>query len=443
MKHHWDPDIESLSLEELQERFGKSDLINTIKYCINNSRFYRQKYESVGIDPVSEVAKGKFELLPFTEKSELLSDQIEHPPFGSGLCVRPEKIIRVHRTSGSTGRPLYVAMTFNDIENMHKAGARCFWSAGLRPQHTVVHCLNYCMWMGGLSDHLSLERTGATVIPYGIGNSRGLIDLIRTLSVTAISCTPSYMAKLESIVKDELNLDPKDIGLKLGLFGGEPGIQQPDTRRVIEETWGINAMDANYGMADVLSVFGSECEARDGLHFHGQGLLYVELIEPESGKVLPIEKGQVGELVLTNLRREAQPLIRFRSRDVAYITGTDKCSCGRGGFRFKILGRSDDMLHVKGVNVFPSAVGNIISRFSDILTGEYEIVLRTHPPYQFLPLRIEVKRGFSSESVSRRLQDLVETIRSELSVKVQCEIVSEGSIKRTGGKKSRVIKEGL
>lgn len=440
MKRLWDADIESLSIGELQERFGRAELAEAVRYCVGNSSFYRRKYDSIGVDAPVLVAEGKFGWLPFTEKSELLRDQIENPPFGSGVCVGVERIKRVHRTSGSTGRPLYVAMTANDIERMHDAGGRCFWSAGLRPHHTVVHCLNYCMWMGGLSDHLSLERTGATVIPYGVGNSRALIDVIRSLSVNAISCTPSYMFRLEAILRHEMNMDPRDIGLKLGLFGAEPGLQQEATRKMIEETWGLMAVDANYGMADVLSMFGSECEARDGLHFHGQGLLHVELIEPESGKVLPVEKGQVGELVFTNLKREAQPLIRFRSRDVARIVGTDRCSCGRGGFRFRILGRSDDMLHVKGINVFPSAVGNIVARFSDIFTGEYEIVLSEPPPYQSLPLRIERRRGVGNEAFTAGLANFIEAVRTELSVKAECDTVDEGELGRTEGKKKRIIR---
>lgn len=436
----WNQEIEKLSVHDSVGKVDIPGLQGQISRCMAGSHYYNRKYESARINPVEFLRQGRWEEIPFTEKHEMIKDQIENPPFGSNLCVTIDKIRRVHRTSGSTGRPLYVAMTENDIDNMHEAGARCFWSAGLRPEHTVVHCLNYCMWMGGLSDHLSLERTGATVIPYGVGNSRALIDLIRSLSVTAISCTPSYMAKLELIVKDELNLDPKDIGLKLGLFGGEPGIQHRETRRVIEETWGMRAVDANYGMADVLSMFGSECEARDGLHFHGQGLLHVELIEPESEKVLPIEKGKVGELVFTNLKREAQPLIRFRSRDVAYITGTDKCSCGRGGFRFKILGRSDDMLHIKGINVFPSAVGNVILRYSDIFTGEFEIVLSQPPPYHVLPLKIEKRRCIHDGMISKKLSLFVDEVRSELSVKVECSLVDEGSLGRTEGKRKRIVK---
>jgi len=294
--------------------------------------------------------------------------------------------------------------------------------------------------MGGLSDHMSLEATGATVVPYGVGHSRGLVDLIRSVGINAISCTPSYMSRLETIVRDELGCDPRDLGLKLGLFGGEPGIQNPNNRRNIEEVWGMRAMDANYGMADVLSMFGSECEFRDGLHFHGQGLLHVELIDPDSLAPVNICKGASGELVFTNLVRQAQPLIRYRSRDVVEIVAHEPCACGRAGFRFRVLGRSDDMLHVRGVNVFPSAVGNIISRSPAVFTGEYEIVLDAPPPLQRLPLRVEKKRGVGDEALRAAIIKLGVDVRSELSVSIDCEVVDDGALGRTEGKRARVIK---
>jgi phenylacetate-CoA ligase len=440
MKHLWNDEVEGMPFGEAQAMCAEKHLEEVLKRCMEHSSFYNEKYFKAGVDPLELFAAGRFADIPFTEKCELIEDQVSHPPYGSNVCVSTEKIRRMHRTSGSTGRPLYVLLSEADIRATHEAGARCFWSAGLRPHHTVVHCLNYCMWMGGLSDHMSLEATGAMVIPYGVGNSRGLVDVIKTMGVDVISCTPSYMTRLETIVRNELNMDPRDLGLKLGLFGGEPGIQNQENRKLIEDTWGIKAMDANYGMADVLSMFGAECEARDGLHFHGQGLLHVELIDPETHCAVDVCKGQVGELVLTNISREVQPLVRFRTRDIVEVCGDDMCSCGRGGFRFRVLGRSDDMIHVRGVNVFPSAVANVVSRYMDVFTGEYEIELKNHPPHQVLPLRLESRKGVGHERLNAVKNELEIDVRDELSVSIDCEIVDEGVLGRTEGKKKRVIK---
>ncbi len=246
------------------------------------------------------------------------------------------------------------------------------------------------------------------------------------------------MVRLEALLRDEFNMEPRDLGLKKGLFGGEPGIQNPEIRGAIEEKWGIKAIDANYGMADVLSIFGSECECRAGLHFHGQGILHVELIDPSTEENLDFAEGVMGEFVLTNLIREAQPFIRFRSHDLVKIVGVGPCECGRSGFRFKMLGRSDDMITIKGISVFPGAVNDVISKFLNSLTGEFEIWLDSPPPYDFLKLKVEHKKGESEESVRNLKEALQRSIRQLLEFTAIIEMVSEGEIPRTEGKSKRI-----
>ena len=436
----WNERLETLSREELFETEEKALLRAQLDYVLRRSRFYQEKFKAAGLSALDFGPDLKLRDLSFTEKSELLDDQLRHPPFGSILAAPPENLRRVHRTSGSSGRPVFIALTQKDIDNTMEAGTRAFWCAGVRPGDLIIHCLNYCLWMGGLTDHMNLEHTGATVIPFGVGNSRSLIEMIRHLRPTGISCTPSYIAKLEAVLRDDFGLRPRDLHLKKGLFGGEPGIQNSAFRAVIEDTWGMRVMDANYGMADVLSIFGAECEHRCGLHFHGQGILFLELIDPSTGASLEFQEGQVGEFVCTNLKREGQPLVRFRSHDLAKIVGVGPCACGRNGFRFKILGRSDDMLIVKGINVFPGSIAEIIGKHLTSLTGEFEIVLDAPPPIDKLRIRMECRTALPEQALS----DIVRTVRRQfrelLDFSADIELVPEGTIPRTDGKAKRIKK---
>jgi phenylacetate-CoA ligase len=433
-----DPDLETMSRDELFARVENPLLVRQLRRVMEDSPFYARKYRLAGIGLGDLSDSLSLSLLPFTEKSEVIVDQNSHPPFGENLAVDPAALRRVHRTSGHSGRPVYVAYTLEDIAMTLEAGARSFWCAGVRPGDVVIHCLNYCLWTGGLTDHHILEYTGACVVPYGVGNSRNLVDTIRYLRPTAISCTPSYLATLELLLRDEFQMQPRDLGLKVGLFGGEAGIQDHAFRSRIEELWGLRAVDANYGVSDVLSIFGAECECRDGLHFHGQGVLHVELVDPASGHPLPFERGRVGEFVYTTLRRESQPLIRFRSHDLAEIVDTGRCECGRTGFRFRILGRSDDMLVVKGINVFPHAVGEVIAVFGDRLTGEFEIIADSPPPLDHIRLRTEVRPGISAEQAAELAEALQREIRVRLEVTAKIDLVPEGTIPRTEGKSQRI-----
>lgn len=436
----WDEDIETMPSSRSQELFDKPRLIERLQWAFDRSLFWNDKFTRAGLS--KQDIKNGFSIadLPFTEKNELLQDQIQHPPYGRLCAVPMTDISRVHRTSGTTARPLYIVLTARDVQHTHEAGARAFWCAGVRPDDTVVHCLNYCLWSGGVSDHISLERTGAAVIPFGVGNSRFLLEMMLQLKPTAISCTPTYLNTLAELLDKEFQRKPRELGLCKGLFGGEPGLQNPGTRSALENTWGIEAIDANYGMSDVLSIFGSECRERNGLHFHGQGIIWPELIHPDTGKNIPIQSGAVGELVLTTLLREGQPLFRLRTHDIAEIVGDGSCRCGRTGFRFLILGRSDCMITVKGVNVFPDALHDFFVRYLEQLTGEYRVVLTHAGPYDALPVQVETKascRGRARGALKHSLEDLV---RKTLSVRIEIEWVEEGTFPRGEGKTSRLVR---
>lgn len=376
--------------------------------------------------------------LPFTDKQMIREDQRDNPPFGSYLAADPDTISRVHRTSGTSGVAMNLALSAADAVMTAKVGARAQKAAGLGPGHRVVHCLNYQLWMGGYTDHATLEETGATVIPYGVGGTEGLIRVIRDLGITAISCTPSYPAVLQQVIADRFpDLKPRELGLKLALFGGEPGLDEPAFRQRLEDTWGFTARNANYGVSDVLCNFAGQSEFTNDLHFLAGDVLYAELIDPQTGSIKSWREGESGELVLTHLAKQCQPLVRFRTGDIIKLTGTGTAECGRTAPRFRVIGRSDDMVVVRGLNVFPAMLAGVINSCAE-LSGEYRIVLDRMPPYDVLPLDLELA---SDAKVQTGLAGAIETrIKSEIGASAKVRLLDAGTLPRTEGKTRRVIR---
>jgi phenylacetate-CoA ligase len=379
--------------------------------------------------------------LPLSDKAMLRASQAAGPPFGDYLATPAERVSRLHRTSGTTGQAMNLALSAADAAQTVEVGGRAQRAAGLGPGQRVVHCLNYRMWMGGLTDHLTLEWTGATVVPFGVGESALLLRTIRELGVTAISCTPSYPAVLERVVAESFpGLTPRDFGLRLGLFGGEAGLDDPAFRARLEDTWGFTARNANYGVSDAFCNLAGQCEANNDLHFVALDALYPELIDPETGAPVPWREGSQGELVLTHLKRECQPLVRFRSGDIVTLTGTGPCACGRTAPRFRVIGRSDDMVVVRGVNVFPSAVAAVLNA-QPALSGEYRIVLEGAGPYHRLPLEAELAPGVTATEALAA--EITEALRSGLGASAALTLVADGSLPRTAGKTRRVIRNDI
>lgn len=433
--------MELLSYKECYEQIDRPLLISHLSYILDYSQFYIDKYALLGIRADFAKNVANFEALPFTTKSDILNEQAEYPPFGRlATLADGHDHRRVHITSGSSGRPVYIVMTSNDASDTLAAGIRAFRCAGLTADDIVVHCLNYCMWAGGVTDHLSLEGAGATVIPFGVGHTHKLIEMMQYVRPTALSCTPSYLAKLEMVLKDDFGLAPPDLGLKKVFCGGEGGLQNPELRKQIEDKWNIRAIDANYGMSDVLSIFAAECDSRQGLHFHGQGIIYLEMIDPVSGKNVPVQDDQVGEMVLTSLKREAQPLIRYRTGDLIRVVSTDRCTCGRGSLRFLVVGRVDEMITVRGINVYPSAIGNLLAKRPDVFSGEFELVLETPPPHEQPLLCVELSASVDPGMFSRVNDGLIMQCRTDLNFTPKIKLLKYGEFQRTEGKTKRVKK---
>jgi len=436
----FNPELESISETDLK-KMEHGLLLDQIEYVYANSRFYQDKFKAAEIGKARIKNVQDLSLLPFTTKQELRESQKRMAPFGDFLAAPPAQVNRVHRTSGTTGSFIYTALTKKDLDLTHNCGARSFWAAGLRPHHRVVHCLNYCMWMGGYTDHANLETTGAAVIPFGVGNSKQLIQIIRDAGINAISSTPSYPNHLEKIVRSEFTMEPRELGLELGLFGGEPGLENPVYRERIESTWGMKAQNANYGVSDVLCNFASVCLENYKLHFLGQGALLVQLIDPMTLEDIPITDGVVGEMVLTHLQKQAQPLVRYRTSDLMEILETGPCSCGRTGFRFRIVGRADDMLHVKGINVFPNGIARVLADMFPDVTGEFQIILDHPSPYTSLNIKVEHGPHITQDQMPGLKAVIESKIKETLNFRGNVELVIPDSIERTKmGKARRVIR---
>ena len=435
----WNAQMEAISPSH-QSVMEQEKLARQLAYVDARSPFYQRKFKQANLTLADIQSIEDISRIPFTTKEELCESQEMEPPFGDYLAASQELVTTIHRTSGSTGRFIYTALTKRDMDQTNECGARAFWAAGLRPHHTVVHCLNYRLWAGGYTDHRNLETTGATVIPFGVGNSSQLVRLIRDLNIDAISSTPSYPNRLENVVREELGVEPVELGLKLGLFGGEPGLEIPSFRKRIEKTWGMRAVNANYGMSDVLSSFASVCDESYELHFLGQGTVVAQTIDPSTCEDLPIAVGVTGELVLTHLDREAQPLIRYRTRDLIKVLGDGPCACGRTGFRFTVMGRSDDMLVVKGINVFPSGIAEVLNTMVPEVTGEFQIVLNNPGPYDGLDILVETPE-FSGPGANVLSSNIQSKIKQILAFTARVEAVPPGSIPATEvGKVRRVLR---
>ena len=374
--------------------------------------------------------------LPLSTKPMLRASQAAHPPFGDYLAAPRKAVARLHRTSGTTGQPMNIALSEADARMFARVGGRAARAAGLGPGSMVIHCLNYCLWMGGYTDHATLEASGATVVPFGVGQSALLVQTLRDLPIDAIYCTPSYPAVLERVVA-ERGLRPADLGLKVGILTGEAGLENPAFRARVEATWGFKARNL-YGISDVVTTIAGECAEGHDLHFAGPDALVAELVDPDSGSTLDWREGAEGELVLTHLERECQPLVRFRTGDVMAVTATGRCACGRTSPRLRFVGRTDDMVVVRGVNVFPGDVAAVLNAMP-ALSGEFRVRLAGPGPYDRLPVEAELAQDSAAgeglaAAVEARLKDA-----TRASARVA--LLPFGALPRSEGKTRRIVRE--
>jgi phenylacetate-CoA ligase len=391
---------------------------------------YRAALERAGVAPGAGRTTGDVRRLPFTVKDDLRRSY----PLGL-LAVPREQVIRIHGSSGTTGLPTFVAYTRRDLETWSGLVARFLVAGGLRPEHTVHIAFGYGLFTGGFGLHYGVERVGAAVVPAAGGNTPRQVRLIQDLSAEVLVCTPSYALHIGEVARAE-RLRPGDLPLRYGHFGGEPWTEE--MRLAIEATLGLRAFN-NYGLSEVIGPgVSGECPARQGMHVSEDHFL-VECLDPET--LEPVRDGEVGELVFTTLTREAMPVLRYRTRDLAALDHRP-CPCGRTGVRMsRVKGRSDDMLIIRGVNVFPSQVEEALLRVEGT-APHYLIELSRPGALDQAVVKVEVRpEDFRDEM--RQMVELKERIDRQIhavtGIRMTVELVAPGSLERSAGKARRVL----
>ena len=419
--------IEKASLDELRSLQLKR-LKATLHHAYANSPVYKAKFDAAGVHPddcqsLSDLAK-----FPFTTKADLRDNY----PFGM-LAVPRERCVRIHASSGTTGKPTVVAYTQNDIDMWADMVARSIRAAGARPGDMVHVSYGYGLFTGGLGAHYGAERLGLSVVPFGGGQTERQVQLIQDFKPDIIMVTPSYMLAIADEF-ERLGLNPAESSLRLGIFGAEPWTN--DMRRAIEQRMGIDAVDI-YGLSEVIGPgVANECvETKDGPTIW-EDHFYPEIIHPETGEVLP--DGSEGELVFTSLTKEALPIIRYRTRDLTrLLPGTARPNMRRIE---KITGRSDDMMIIRGVNVFPSQIEELILKRSE-LAPHYQCVLTRDGPLDNLKVVVETRAGVSAQGIEARAaaKMLQHEIKVYIGSSVEIELKEEGGVERSQGKAKRVV----
>jgi phenylacetate-CoA ligase len=435
-RRYWNEDIETIGANDLR-RLESERLGAQIDYNYRTSAFYRGQLDAAGLRPSDIRHVEDLVRIPFMEKRAIADSQADGTLLGINQCAPLERIVRIQATGGTTGQPMRIGLTRQDITDYCEMGARALWTMGCRPGDIVFECMNYNLYSGGVSDHLNFETLGAATVPFGVGNSERLLTMMAALKdELCLWATPSYAVRLAEVAAG-LGIAPRSVKLRKGFFSGEAGMQVPGYREKIQEIWGMVARD-QYGTGE-LGIHSGECEAHNGVHFGGTGFVVAELIDPDTGAVLPFTEGAQGEVVYTSIQRQAGPLMRMRSHDLMQVF-TSPCRCGRSSFRFRILGRSDDMFIVKGVNVFPLAIQAVVMKLAPRLTGEFRVVLDRPPPIDYaVPVTVEVARAVPPDAHDALRRELTASLQTELNFTPAVALVAPGSI-ATEKKTRRVVR---
>ncbi len=426
---YWNKEIECMDRQQLSELQAKK-LKKTAQKVYENVPFYKKAFDEKGIKPEDIKSLDDLQHLPFTVKQDLRDTY----PFG--LFAAPqEEICRVHASSGTTGKPTVVGYTKRDIKNWGDLMARSFVFAGGNKNSVIQVAYGYGLFTGGLGAHYGAEALGAMTIPISGGNTKRQIMLMQDFGTTIIAATPSYMLFIAETL-EEMGIDPKSLKLEAGVFGAEPWTEAMRTE--IEARLGILAIDI-YGLSEIMGPgVASDCEYKKGLHI-SEDFFLPEIIDPVTLKPLPY--GQEGELVITTIDKDGIPLIRYRTRDITSLDAAT-CDCGRTMVRMaKVLGRSDDMLIIRGVNVFPSQIEGVLVEIAGV-SPHYQIVVDRVGNFDRLDVQVEVEESLFSDEV-KQLESLRTKIKNEiqtvLSINVEVSLVEPKTIERSMGKAKRVI----
>ena len=428
MSGYWDPHIERMPIEDLHA-LQEDRLKSIVRYVYDHSAFYRRKFDEAGVEPGDIQCLADITKLPFPKKIDLRDN------YPTGMFSAPKsQVVRYHVSSGTTGKPTVVGYTKGDIETWSESLARALTSIGLSHDDVVQVGYGYGLFTGGLGLHYGAERIGAAVLPVGVGNTERQIELMQDLGTTAIACTPSYFLHIMEVAEKMGISIRNDTQLKVGIFGAEPW--SLETRKRIEDNTGINAYDI-YGTSEISGPLFTECYEKKGIHVWGDMFL-TEVIDPKTAE--PVPDGERGELVFTTLHKFALPLIRYRIGDLSIMTN-EPCECGRTHPRImRILGRTDDMLIIRGINVFPSQVESVLMNIPEV-GDHWEIVVDRKGPLDMMTVRVELtESGFSDKigDLMKLKKKVAKELKGVLNIAAEVDLVEPGTIPRSMGKAKRV-----
>lgn len=425
----WNKEIECMSREKMRE-LQSERLRELVQRVYEKVSFYRKKMDDVGVKPADIKSIDDISKLPFTCKQDLRDNY----PFGL-FAVPMQEIVRVHASSGTTGKPTTVGYTRNDLNVWKEAVARCFTMCGIGADDVMQIAYGYGLFTGGLGVHYGAEEVGASAIPISGGNTRRQLQLMKDYGTTALASTPSYALHLADVIAEH-GYSLEDFKLKKGVFGAEPWTE--NMRRELEKKWGIQAFDI-YGLSEVMGPgVSNDCEYHNGLHVN-EDLFFPEIVHPITREPLP--EGEEGELVFTTLTKEGIPLIRYNTRDLSSLC-FDKCECGRTLVRMKkITGRSDDMLIIRGVNLFPSQIEHVLLEL-DETSAHYMLYVDRQDNLDTLELQVEMDECKLTDTI-KDLQNLSKRIQhalnSAIGLSVKVTLVEPKTIARSEGKAIRVV----
>lgn len=425
----WNPNKECMPREQMRELQGKR-LCKLVQYVYHNVPFYRHKMQEMDLTPDDIRSIDDITKLPFTTKQDLRDNY----PYGL-MAAPPSEVVRVHASSGTTGNPTIVGYTRRDLSIWSEVMSRCLSAYGVTRDDTFSVSYGYGLFTGGLGAHYGVENLGATVIPASTGNTEKHVRLIRDLHITGIACTPSYALYLAEVV-EKMGIRKEELGLRIGAFGAEPWTE--NMRQEIQNRLGLKGYNI-YGLSEIVGPGVSyECQEQFGSHIN-EDHFYPEIIDTVTLESLPY--GTQGELVFTTLTKEGMPLLRYRTKDLTSLIA-DPCPCGRTSVRMTpIMGRSDDMLIIRGINVFPSQVESVILGMKEF-EPQYMLVVDRKNNLDTLEVQVEVRRDFFSDDIGSMLKlkkTLSDRLKSVLSISADVKLVEPNSITRSEGKSKRVI----
>ncbi len=426
---YWQEDKECMPREDLH-RLQLARLQRTLHRVGTQVPFYRNKFREMKLDHDDVNSFDDIRRLPFTMKQDLRDNY----PYGL-FAVPLRDVVRVHSSSGTTGMATVVGYSQSDIDNWSNLVARILCGAGVTPDDVIQIAFGYGLFTGGFGLHYGAERLGASVIPISAGNTRRQIQIMQDFKTTALVCTPSYALKMADVMSD-LGVNPNGMSLRYGLFGAEPWSES--MRSEINERLGIRATD-NYGLSEIMGPgVAGECQECNGLHINEDHFL-AEVLDPDS--LEPVKQGEVGELVITTLTKEAFPVIRYRTRDLTKLM-TEPCPCGRTFTRMsRMMGRTDDMLIIKGVNVFPTQIESVLFEIEGT-EPHYRLIVERENNEDKLTIMVEVVESIFFDEMKKQ-RGLVDHIKKrmakELGIGVVIKLVEERTLERFDGKGSRVI----